>query len=57
MALGFCQEDDGKKATDLWRYYDKIFVDSGMKWVIYDKARTLITDSASTQRLGFTDGD
>ena len=56
MALGFCQEDGGKTATELWRYYNKIFEDSGMKPVIYDKARNLISDSATVQRQGSTDG-
>ena len=53
-ALGFCQEDGGKSAIDLWRYYDKIITESGMKSVIYDKARSIISDSLAAQRQGST---
>ena len=55
MALGFCQEDGGSAAVDLKRYYNQIFEDSGMKSVIFEKARSIISDSASAQRQGFAD--
>ena len=55
VTLGFSEQDGQKRAVDLFRYYDKIITDSGMKPIIYGKTRNLVTDSDATQRPGSAD--